>query len=57
MPRPRPNVLLFRILTVLVAVTGLVLTFWLARTGHETAGLVAVMTVLVPLLVSINKER
>jgi hypothetical protein len=57
MPRPRPNVLLFRILTVLVAVTGLLLTFWLARSGHETAGLVAVMTVLVPLLVSINKER
>ena len=57
MPRPRPNVLLFRILTVLVALTGLLLTFFLARSGRETVGVVAVMTALMPLMISLSWER
>ena len=57
MPRPRPNVLLFRILTVLVALTGLLLTFFLARSGRETVGVVAVMTALMPLMISLSRER
>ncbi len=40
---------LLQLLGVLVALCGLVLTYVLARGGHETAGLVAALTVLVPL--------
>ncbi len=57
MPRPRSVVLFFRALTVLVALTGLLLTYLLARSGHETAGLVAVLTALVPLLVTLGRGR
>ncbi len=57
MPRPRPTVLLFRILTVLMALTGLLLTFFLARSGRETVGVVAVMTALMPLMISLSRER
>ena len=57
MPRPRPTVLLFRILTVLMALTGLLLTFFLARSGRETVGVVAVMTALMPLMISLSRKR
>ena len=56
-PRPRPNVLLLRVLTVLIVLTGILLTYLLARNGHETAGLVAVLTALVPVLHRLSRER
>ncbi|WP_407569263.1 hypothetical protein [Deinococcus altitudinis] len=49
--------LLLKALSLLVALTGLLLTFFLARSGHETAGLVAVLTALVPLLLKSGRER
>ncbi|WP_456832024.1 hypothetical protein [Deinococcus sp. UYEF24] len=40
-----------------MALTGLLLTFFLARSGHETAGLVAVLSAVVPLLLAATKNR
>lgn len=57
MPRLRPPALLLRLFALLVGLTGLLLTFVLARSGHETAGLVAVLTALVPLLLKTGRER
>ena len=63
MPRPdparrrRPPALVLKIISLLVGLTGLLLTFLLARSGHETAGLVAVLTALVPLLLRSGRER
>ena len=48
--RQEQNGRLLQLLGVLVALCGLVLTYALARAGHETAGLVAALTVLAPLL-------
>ena len=57
MPRPPHVALFFRILSLLVALTGLFLTFVLARSGHETVGMVAVLTATVPLLLSVGRGR
>ncbi len=62
-PTPRPpfrfrlNPLVLKALSLLVALTGLLLTFFLARSGHETAGLVAVLSAVVPLLLAATKNR
>ncbi|WP_424950433.1 hypothetical protein [Deinococcus sp.] len=56
-PRPRPNAPLLKVLTVLIVLTGILLTYLLARSGHETAGLVAVLTALVPVLHRLGRER
>ena len=39
-----------KFLSVLVALGGLLMTYFLARSGHDTAGLVAVLSALAPLL-------
>jgi len=57
MPRLRPPALLLRLVALLVGLTGLLLTFMLARGGHETAGLVAVLTALVPLLLNSGRKQ
>ena len=46
-----------KFLSILVALVGLLLTFFLARSGHDTAGLVAVLSALAPLLVVVVKSR
>ncbi|MGY2895423.1 hypothetical protein ACVWZX_003456 [Deinococcus sp. UYEF24] len=62
-PPPRPRFssrfppLFLKALSLLVALTGLLLTFFLARSGHETAGLVAVLSAVVPLLLAATKNR
>ncbi|GGJ89496.1 hypothetical protein [Deinococcus aquiradiocola] len=56
-PRPRLTRTLLHVLSALVALTGMVLTFLLARSGHDTAGLVAVLTALVPLLTGLSRTR
>ena len=53
----RPVTLVLKFLSILVALTGLLLTFFLARSGHDTAGLVAVLSALVPLLVVVARSR
>ncbi len=56
-PLVRPVALVLKFLSILVALTGLLLTFCLARSGHDTAGLVAVLSALVPLLVVVVRSR
>lgn len=46
-----------KFLSILVALVGLLLTFFLARSGHDTAGLVAVLSALAPLLVVVVRSR
>ena len=45
-----------KFLSILVALVGLLLTFFLARSGHDTAGLVAVLSALAPLLVVVRSR-
>ncbi|WP_310583256.1 hypothetical protein [Deinococcus sp.] len=46
-----------KFLSILVVLVGLLLTFFLARSGHDTAGLVAVLSALAPLLVVVVRSR
>ena len=56
-PPVRPVALVLKLLSVLVALSGLLMTFFLARSGHDTAGLVAVLSALAPLLVVMARSR
>ena len=55
-PSGRVRVVL-KFLSILVALSGLLMTFFLARSGHDTAGLVAVLSALAPLLVVTMRSR
>ena len=56
-PPVRPVALVLKLLSVLMALSGLLMTFFLARSGHDTAGLVAVLSALAPLLVVMARSR
>ena len=46
-----------KFLSILVSLVSLLLTLFLARSGHDTAGLVAVLSALAPLLVVVVRSR
>ena len=56
-PPSRRVTVALKVLSMLVALSGLLMTFFLARSGHDTAGLVAVLSALAPLLVVVVKSR
>ena len=56
-PPSRRVTVALKVLSMLVALSGLLMTFFLARSGHDTAGLVAVLSALAPLLVVVVRSR
>ena len=54
---PHRATVALKFLSILVSLVGLLLTFFLARSGHDTAGLVAVLSALAPLLVVVVRSR
>ena len=65
-PAPRPPTpgtpwhrvtVALKFLSILVSLVSLLLTLFLARSGHDTAGLVAVLSALAPLLVVVVRSR